>query len=63
MSTRARKKRQYVIISGLKFICRGKTDEFKLYMGVDEPGVALLPVGVFSARSGEFIKSDAIAAS
>ena len=52
-----------MIISGLKFICRGKTDEFKLYMGVDEPGVALLPVGVFSARSGEFIKSDAMAES
>ena len=50
-------------MSGLKFICRGKTEEFKLYMGVDAFDVAPLPVGVFSARSGEFIKSEPMAES
>ena len=40
-----------MIMSGLKFICSGKTDEFRLYMGV-------VAVGVFSARSGEFIRSE-----
>ena len=58
MSTRARKKRQYVIMSGLKFICSGKIVEFKLYMGYDALGVDPI-VGLVSARSGEFIKSEA----
>lgn len=45
-------------MSGLKFICSGKIVEFKLYMGYDALGVDPI-VGLVSARSGEFIKSEA----